>query len=122
MATTNVYRISTSKIIEILKEKGFLKKDQTISDFLLSPAGNQLIIISSRFTVEQEVFLDKQIADFDISVRALRCMREMGFKTFREVIEYTYSQLKAKHKDLGQKTLSEIVRLLDENNLSLKKE
>lgn len=62
---------------------------------------------------------DKKIADLDLSVRALNCLKALEVETLGDLCEYSEQDL-LKFRNFGRKSITEIQELLRENGLSLK--
>jgi DNA-directed RNA polymerase alpha subunit len=66
-----------------------------------------------------ENYLDRPIAEVELSVRANNLMRYMGIETIGDLMQHTKTSL-LKTKNLGRRTLSEIENVLKEYDLKLK--
>ncbi len=62
--------------------------------------------------------LSQPISDFELSVRARKCLSQMGVVTLRDLCKLTEQELLAS-KNFGETSLDEIKRILHEKNLKL---
>ena len=88
----------------------------------LSSKEEQFIIAESGSIVSNEGenrVLRKTIEELDLSVRAYNCLKKAGINTVGDLVKYKYQDL-IKVRNLGKKTLKEIISKLDSMNLSLK--
>ena len=60
-----------------------------------------------------------QISTLDLSVRSYNCLKRAGFVTLDELANITMDEL-VNIKNLGKKSVDEIISKLDENNIKLK--
>ena len=59
-----------------------------------------------------------EVWDMAISVRAFNCLKSMDIDTVGELVSFTKSQL-IKCRNMGRKSLAEIIEWLDRNKLTL---
>lgn len=64
--------------------------------------------------------LEKKVEDLDFSVRSLNCLKRNGINTVGELTQLTPEEM-MKFKNLGRKSLKEVIQKLNEIGLSLKK-
>jgi len=64
-------------------------------------------------------YLEKTIEDLDLSVRSYNCLKRAGIHTVGDLIERSESEM-LKVRNLGQKSLDEVIRKLAELGLSLR--
>jgi DNA-directed RNA polymerase subunit alpha len=69
---------------------------------------------------EREEILDRTIDDLDLSVRSYNCLKRAGINTVEELVQRTEDDM-MKVRNLGRKSLEEVVQKLAELGLSLKK-
>lgn len=81
----------------------------------------ELIVTREREEEEKRVNASIQIDDLDLTVRAYNALKQSGINSTAELIEMTKSQLE-KIKNLGRKSVTEIIRKLAERGLDLKKD
>jgi len=65
--------------------------------------------------------LDRKVEDLEFSKRPMNCLKIKEIKTVRDLISYTKEEVK-KFKNLGAKSLEEIVNKVEELGLEFKKE
>ena len=64
-------------------------------------------------------YLEKTIEDLDLSVRSYNCLKRAGIHTVGDLIERSEAEM-LKVRNLGQKSLDEVIRKLAELGLSLR--
>jgi len=64
-------------------------------------------------------YLEKTIEDLDLSVRSYNCLKRAGIHTVGDLIEKSENEM-LKVRNLGQKSLDEVIRKLAELGLSLR--
>lgn len=69
--------------------------------------------------VSEAVISATPIEDLDISIRALNALKSTGVKTIEELVGYKKTDL-LRFRDMGKRSLDEIVTILKERNLELK--
>jgi DNA-directed RNA polymerase subunit alpha len=69
---------------------------------------------------EREEILDKTIDDLELSVRSYNCLKRAGINTVEELVQRTEEDM-MKVRNLGRKSLEEVMQKLAELGLSLKK-
>ena len=70
---------------------------------------------------ETEKVLETTVEELDLSVRSYNCLKRAGIDTVEELVEYSEADL-LKVRNLGKKSLEEIVEKLGELDLELSKE
>ena len=65
--------------------------------------------------------LDRKVEDLEFSKRPMNCLKIKEIKTVSDLISYTKEEVK-KFKNLGAKSLEEIVNKVEELGLEFKKE
>ncbi len=63
--------------------------------------------------------INKNIKNLDLSVRATRCLQNIGVETLKQLSQMTETELR-KSRNLGEKTFEELKLILKNNGLSLK--
>lgn len=76
-------------------------------------------ISSDKEEESKEKALEMTIEELDLSVRSYNCLKRAGINTVEELIQKTEEEM-MKVRNLGKKSLEEIVNRLKELNLSLK--
>ena len=61
--------------------------------------------------------LNSRLADMDLSVRALNCLKAAEVETLGQLVAFHRSEL-LKFRNFGKKSLTELDELLEKNNLS----
>ncbi|MDO5715210.1 MAG: DNA-directed RNA polymerase subunit alpha [Tissierellia bacterium] len=70
---------------------------------------------------EKEKVLEMTVEELDLSVRSFNCLKRAGINTVEELTEKTEEDM-MKVRNLGKKSLEEVVNKLDELGLSLRQE
>ncbi|WP_321971677.1 DNA-directed RNA polymerase subunit alpha [Paratractidigestivibacter sp.] len=70
-------------------------------------------------TVEDNVELDKQIEDLDLSVRSYNCLKRAGIHAVRQLVEFSENDL-LNIRNFGVKSIEEVKDKLESMGLSLK--
>ncbi len=70
-------------------------------------------------TVEDNVELDKQIEDLDLSVRSYNCLKRAGIHSVRQLVEFSENDL-LNIRNFGVKSIEEVKDKLETMGLSLK--
>lgn len=76
-------------------------------------------ILVSEEDEERDRVLDMTIEELDLSVRSYNCLKRAGINTVEELIRKTEDEM-MKVRNLGKKSLEEVVNKLDELGLALK--
>lgn len=69
---------------------------------------------------KKEKILEMTVEELDLSVRSYNCLKRAGINTVDELIQKTEEDM-MKVRNLGKKSLEEVVRKLDELDLALRK-
>ena len=86
---------------------------------LSDEAKNTEIMIESKETVKEKV-LEMTIEELDMSVRSFNCLKRAGIDTVEDLINKTEEDM-IKVRNLGKKSLEEVIQKLQSLGLSLKK-
>ena len=78
-------------------------------------------IMVERAEVKKEKVLEMTIEELDLSVRSFNCLKRAGIDTVEDLIERTEDDM-MKVRNLGRKSLEEVIQKLDSLGLSLKKD
>ena len=78
--------------------------------------GAKFGLVELTFTIETPE-LEEQLADMDLSVRALNCLKSAEVETLGELVVYNKTDL-LKFRNFGKKSLTELGELLANLNLS----
>ncbi|MDO4849018.1 MAG: DNA-directed RNA polymerase subunit alpha [Coriobacteriia bacterium] len=70
-------------------------------------------------TVEDNIELDKQIEDLDLSVRSYNCLKRAGIHSVRQLVEFSENDL-LNIRNFGVKSIEEVKDKLETMGLSLK--
>lgn len=84
----------------------------------LSQESNNTEIMIEKSENTQDKLLDMKIEDLDFSVRAFNCLKRAGIDTLRDLIAKSEDEIK-KVRNMGQKSLKEVVNKLDTLGLKL---
>lgn len=86
---------------------------------LSDEAKNTEVMVESKEAVKEKV-LDMTIEELDMSVRSFNCLKRAGIDTVEDLINRTEEDM-IKVRNLGKKSLEEVIQKLDSLGLSLKK-
>ena len=78
-------------------------------------------IMVERAEVKKEKVLEMTVEDLDLSVRSLNCLKRAGIDTVEDLIDRTEEDM-MKVRNLGRKSLEEIIQKLNSLGFSLKKD
>lgn len=70
-------------------------------------------------TGEKKELLSKNIAEFDLSVRSMNCLKASKIKTIGDLVKKTEEEM-LQYKNFGKKSLDELKELLEKRGLSFK--
>ena len=84
-------------------------EDEPVEDASIFAAG----------TVEDNIELDKQIEDLDLSVRSYNCLKRAGIHSVRQLVEFSENDL-LNIRNFGVKSIEEVKDKLESMGLSLK--
>ena len=76
-------------------------------------------ILVERAEVKKEKVLEMTIEELDLSVRSFNCLKRAGIDTVEDLIDRTEDDM-MKVRNLGRKSLEEVIQKLDSLGLSLK--
>lgn len=79
------------------------------------------IIMAEREDENKDKLLDMTIEELDMSVRSYNCLKRAGINTVQELIQRSEEDM-MKVRNLGRKSLEEVMEKLDELGLSLRNE
>lgn len=77
-------------------------------------------IMAEKGTTEREKVLDMTIEDLDLSVRSFNCLKRAGINTVEDLTNKSEEDM-MKVRNLGRKSLEEVIAKLDSFGFSLKK-
>lgn len=80
-----------------------------------------LEIIGDKNAKDKEKVLEMAIDDLDLSVRSFNCLKRAGLNTVEDLVSKTEEEM-IKVRNLGRKSLDEVVNKLADMGLSLRKE
>ena len=87
----------------------------------MSDEAKKAEVMVERAEVKKEKVLEMTIEELDLSVRSFNCLKRAGIDTVEDLIERTEDDM-MKVRNLGRKSLEEVVQKLSSLNLSLKKD
>ena len=87
---------------------------------LAESAGEGESIMADKQTSEREKVLDMTIEDLDLSVRSFNCLKRAGINTVEDLTNKTEEDM-MKVRNLGRKSLEEVIAKLDSFGFSLRK-
>lgn len=109
----------TSSAKEIVSLASKLVNDHMLLfiDLVEEMANTSLLI--SRSEDKAHKILEMSVEDMDLSVRSYNCLKRAGINTVEDLIKKTEEDM-LKVKNLGRKSLDEVIHKLESYNLSLK--
>lgn len=125
-------RTDFDKLILEIWTNGTIKPDEAIS--LAAKIAEEYISLFSGYTTTintvevkeekeenpKEKYLDLSIEDLDLSMRSYNCLKRAGINTVSELLQRNEEEM-MKVRNLGKKSLEEVVKKLSELGLSLRK-
>ena len=87
---------------------------------LSDEAKNAEIMVESVATVKEKV-LEMTIEELDMSVRSFNCLKRAGIDTVEDLINRTEDEM-IRVRNLGKKSLEEVIAKLNSLGLELKKD
>lgn len=81
--------------------------------------GNDIVL--EQADKEKSNLLDTSIEEFDLSVRSFNCLKRAGINTVADLVNKTEAEM-IKVRNLGRKSLEEVIIKLNDMGLSLKEE
>jgi len=117
LAYKNFGETSLTEIKIMLESKNLRLRMSLVEDKGLLPASQA--IQESQSDISPEL-LSKSLADFEMSVRARKCLEQLNIKTIGELISKTEAELLGV-KNFGVTSLTEIKQILDSLGLNLRK-
>jgi DNA-directed RNA polymerase subunit alpha len=82
---------------------------------------NQKVFVAPKEEKEENNLLNLSIDELDLSVRSYNCLKRANINTIGELVKHSTEDL-MKVRNLGKKSLEEIVSKLEQMGLSLKKD
>lgn len=87
----------------------------------LTEAANDVEIMVEKEEEQKDKILEMSIEELDLSVRSYNCLKRAGINTVEELIQRSEEEM-MKVRNLGKKSLEEVVNKLAELGLSLRKD
>ncbi len=87
----------------------------------LSDEAKNAAIMVERPEKEKEKVLEMTIEELDLSVRSFNCLKRAGIDTVEDLVSRTEDEM-IKVRNLGKKSLEEVIQKLDSLGLALRKE
>ena len=109
----------------ILPDEAISKSAKILSEYLklfigLTEVPGDDIIMIEKQEDNKDKILDMTIEELDMSVRSYNCLKRAGINTVQELTQRTEEDM-MKVRNLGRKSLEEVVEKLNELNLALRK-
>ena len=86
----------------------------------MSDEAKKAEIMIEREEIRRDKVLEMSIDDLDLSVRSFNCLKRAGINTVEDLINRTEEDM-IKVRNLGRKSLDEVIQKLQSLGLSLKK-
>lgn len=108
----------------IFPDEAISKSAKILSEYLklfigLTEIPGDDIIMVEKVEDNKDKILDMTIEEFDMSVRSYNCLKRAGINTVQELTQRTEEDM-MKVRNLGRKSLEEVMEKLNELNLSLR--
>jgi DNA-directed RNA polymerase subunit alpha len=87
----------------------------------LSDEAKNAAIMVERPEKEKEKVLEMTIEELDLSVRSFNCLKRAGIDTVEDLVSRTEDEM-IKVRNLGKKSLEEVIQKLESLGLALRKE
>ena len=87
----------------------------------LSEEAKNAEIMVEKEEVKKEKVLETTIEELDLSVRSFNCLKRAGINTVEDIIQRTEEDM-MKVRNLGRKSLEEVIQKLESLDLALKKD
>ena len=87
----------------------------------LSDEAQKIDVLVERPETVKEKVLEMTIEELDMSVRSFNCLKRAGIDTVEDLVNKTEDDM-IKVRNLGKKSLEEVIQKLHSLGLSLKKE
>ncbi|MFA5383728.1 MAG: DNA-directed RNA polymerase subunit alpha [Eubacteriales bacterium] len=87
---------------------------------LTETVSNEVEIMVEKEAEQKNKLLEMSIEELDLSVRSYNCLKRAGINTVEELLQRNDEEM-MKVRNLGRKSLEEVVKKLNELNLSLRK-
>ena len=117
--TIEVETNGTLSAREVISLSGKLIQDHIALFVDLVESMSQMDLLVSREEDKQTKVLEMTIEDMDLSVRSYNCLKRANILTVQDLTRKTESDL-AKVKNLGKRSLEEVISKLNEYGLSLR--
>ena len=113
----NNYRDNAQALMRRISE---LKAERTRYNELTQEAKDASIIIEKEEASKEKV-LEMTIEELDLSVRSFNCLKRAGINTVEDLINFTEEDM-IKVRNLGKKSLEEVISKIASLGLSLRRE
>ena len=109
----------------ILPDEAISKSAKILSEYLklfigLTELAGDDIIMEEKQEDSKDKILDMTIEELDMSVRSYNCLKRAGINTVQELTQRTEEDM-MKVRNLGRKSLEEVIEKLDELDLALRR-
>ncbi len=114
----------TNKTIKALDALSFAAKimSEHLKTFIeLSDEAMSAEVMYEKEETKKEKVLEMTIEELDLSVRSFNCLKRAGINTVEDIIQHTEEEM-MKVRNLGRKSLEEVMSKLESLELSLKKD
>lgn len=119
--TIEVWTNGTVKPDEAISMAAKIMSEHLALFINLSDEAKDMEIMVEKEEDKKEKVLEMTIEELDLSVRSYNCLKRAGINTVEELISRTEADM-MKVRNLGRKSLEEVVNKLSALNLSLRKE
>jgi DNA-directed RNA polymerase subunit alpha len=87
----------------------------------LSEEASKAVTVVDAIEAKQEKVYEMTIEELDMSVRSFNCLKRAGIDTVKDLVNKTEEDM-IRVRNLGKKSLEEVIQKLQSLGLSLKKE
>ncbi len=119
--TLEVWTNKTIKALDALSLAAKIMSEHLKTFIELSDEAMSTEVMIEKEESKKEKVLEMTIEELDLSVRSFNCLKRAGINTVEDIIQHTEEEM-MKVRNLGRKSLEEVMSKLDSLELSLKKD
>ena len=119
--TIEVWTNKTIKALDALSLAAKIMSEHLRTFIELSDEAMTAEVMYEKEETKKEKVLEMTIEELDLSVRSFNCLKRAGINTVEDIIQHTEEEM-MKVRNLGRKSLEEVMSKLESLELSLKKD
>ena len=119
--TIEVWTNKTIKALDALSLSAKIMSEHLRTFIELSDEAMTAEVMYEKEETKKEKVLEMTIEELDLSVRSFNCLKRAGINTVEDIIQHTEEEM-MKVRNLGRKSLEEVMSKLESLELSLKKD